>query len=99
MKQEKGEEYMILKKAVVKVKEFVGKLLEKGNNLTWKEVIAIWITVAEAVALCISLFYSTTTFVTTELSILFAVDIVGEVLLLILAQLILLNENLKKKIR
>ena len=88
---------MILKKAATKVKELVGKLLEKDNNLTWKEVIAIWITVAGAVALCISLFYSMTTFVTTELSILFAVDIVGEILFLILAQLILLNENLKKK--
>lgn len=97
MKQGKGEEYMILKKAVAKVKELVGKLLEKYNDVTWKEVIAIWITVAGAVALCISLFYSMTTFVTTELSILFAVDIVGEVLLLILAQLILLNEKLKKK--
>ena len=88
---------MILKKAATKVKELVGKLLEKDNNLTWKEVIAIWITVAGAVALCISLLYSMTTFVTTELSILFAVDIVGEILFLILAQLILLNENLKKK--
>lgn len=88
---------MILKKTAAKVKELVGKLLEKFNDITWKEVIAIWITVAGAVALCISLFYSMTTFVTTELSILFAVDIVGEVLLLILAQLILLNENLKKK--
>lgn len=87
---------MILKKAATKVKELIGKLLEKYNDVTWKEVIAIWITVAGAVALCISLFYSTTTFVTTELSILFAVDIVGEVLLLILAQLIFLNENLKK---
>lgn len=88
---------MILKKTAAKVKELVGKLLEKFNDITWKEVIAIWITVAGAVALCISLFYSMITFVTTELSILFAVDIVGEVLLLILAQLILLNENLKKK--
>ena len=88
---------MVLKKAATKVKEFVGKLLEKYNDVTWKEVIAIWITVAGAVALCISLFYSMTTFITTELSIFFAVDIVGEVLLLILAQLILLNENLKKK--
>ena len=87
---------MILKKAATKVRELVGKLLESGNNLTWKKVIAIWITVAGAVALCISLFYSMTTFVTTELSILFAVDIVGEILFLILAQLILLKENLKK---
>lgn len=88
---------MILKKAATKVKEFVGKLLEKYNDVTWKEIIATWITVAGAVALYISLSYSMTTFVTTELSILFAVDIVGEVLFLILAQLILLNENLKKK--
>lgn len=87
---------MILKKTAAKVKELVGKLLEKYSDITWKEVIAIWITVAGAVALCISLSYSMTTFVTTELSILFAVDIVGEILLLILAQLILLNENLKK---
>lgn len=86
---------MILKKATAKIKELVGKLLESGNNLTWKKVIATWITVAGAVALCISLFYSMTTFVTTELSILFAVDIVGEIFL-ILAQLIFLNENLKK---
>lgn len=87
---------MVLKKAATKVKEFVGKLLEKYNDVTWKEVIATWITAAGAAALCISLFYSMTTFVTTELSILFAVDIVGEVLVLILAQLIFLSENLKK---
>lgn len=87
---------MILKKTVVKVKEFVGKLLESGNNLTWKEVIARWLTAAGIGSFIASLFYSMTTFVTTELSILFAVDIVGEVLLLILAQLIFLNENLKK---
>ena len=88
---------MILKKIVVKVKEPVGKLLEKGNNLTWKEVIAIWITVAGVSSLLPSLVCSFTTFVTTELSILFEVRIITSILLIIVAQLILLNENLKKK--
>jgi hypothetical protein len=37
---------MILKKAATKVKELVGKLLESGNNLTWKEIIARWLTTA-----------------------------------------------------
>lgn len=88
---------MILKKAATRVKEFVGKLLEKGNNLTWKEIIARWLTVAGVSSLLPSLFCSFTTFVTTELSILFETRIIGSILLIILAQLIFLNENLKKK--
>lgn len=87
---------MILKKAATKIKEFVGKLLEKNNNLTWNEVIAHWLTAAGIGSVVPSLFCSFTTFVTTELSILFEVRIIGSVLLIVLAQLILLNENLKK---
>lgn len=87
---------MILKKAATKVKELVGKLLERGNNLTWKEIIAIWLTVGGSVAFCISLFHSISTSVSIELSILFEMQIVSNVLLVILAQLIFLNENLKK---
>lgn len=37
---------MILKKAATKVKELIGKLLEKGDNSTWSEIIALWLTVA-----------------------------------------------------
>ena len=88
---------MILKKAATKVKELVGKLLESGNNLTWKEIIARWLTAAGIGSLVGSSFYSFTTFVTTELSILFEVRIIASILLIIVAQLILLNENLKKK--
>ena len=40
IRREKEEENMILKKAATKVKELVGKLLEKDSNLTWKEIIA-----------------------------------------------------------
>lgn len=87
---------MILKKAATKVRELVGKLLEKDNNLTWKEIIARWLTVAGVSSLLPSLFFSFTTFVTTELSILFEVRIIASILLIIVAQLILLNENLKK---
>lgn len=88
---------MILKKVATKVKELVGKLLEKDNNLTWKEIIARWLTVAGVSSLLPSLFFPFTTFVTTELSILFEVRIIASILLIIVAQLILLNENLKKK--
>lgn len=88
---------MILKKAVTKVKEFVGRLLEKSNNSTWNEIIALWLTVAGVSSLVPSLFCSFTTFVTTELSILFETRIISGILLIIVAQLILLNENLKKK--
>lgn len=87
---------MILKKAATKVKELVGKLLEKDNNLTWKEIIARWLTVAGVSSLLPSLLCSFTTFVTTELSILFETRIISGILLIIVAQLILLNENLKK---
>lgn len=90
---------MILKKAATKVKELVGKVLEAQNNLTWSEIIARWLTVAGISSLLPSLFFSFTTFVTTELSILFEIRIIGSILLIIVAQLILLNENLKKKIR
>lgn len=88
---------MILKKAATKVKELVSERLEKSDNLTWNEIIARWLTAAGIGSVVPSLFCSFTTFVTTELSILFEVRIVGSVLVLILAQLILLNENLKKK--
>ena len=88
---------MILKKVAAKVKEFVGKSLEKSDNLTWNEIIARWLICAGVGSLVPSLFYSLTTFVTTELSILFEIRIVGSVLFIILGQLILLNKNLKKK--
>lgn len=87
---------MILKKAATKVKELVGKSLEKSDNLTWNEIIARWLTAAGIGSLVPSLFCSFTIFVTTELSILFEVRIIGSILLIIVAQLILLNENLKK---
>jgi hypothetical protein len=96
MKQGKGEEYMILKKAAAKAKELVCKSLEKSNNLTWNEIIACWLTVAGVSSLVPSLFCSFATFVTTELSILFETRIIGSILLIIVAQLILLNENMKK---
>lgn len=87
---------MILKKAAAKAKELVCKSLEKSDNLTWNEIIACWLTVAGVSSLVPSLFCSFTTFVTTELSILFETRIIGSILLIIVAQLILLNENLKK---
>lgn len=87
---------MILKKAATKVKELVGKLLEKDNNLTWKEIIARWLTTAGVASLLVNLYYAYTVHIATDLSILFEVEIVGSVLVLILAQLIFLNENLKK---
>lgn len=87
---------MILKKAATKVKELVGKLLEKGNNLAWKEIIACWLTVAGVTSLLVNLYYAYTVHIATDLSILFEVEVVGSILILILAQLILLNENLKK---
>lgn len=88
---------MILKKAATKVKKLVGKVLDSYGNSTWKETIARWLTVAGVSSLVPSLFCSFTTFVTTELSILFETRIIGSILLIIVAQLILLNENLKKK--
>lgn len=88
---------MILKKAATKVKELLGKCLEWCGKLTWIEIIAYWLICAGVGSLVPSLFYSLTTFVTTELSILFEIRIVGSVLFIILAQLILLNKNLKKK--
>ena len=88
---------MILKKAAAKVKEFVGKRLEWCGKLTGIETIAYWLICAGVGSLVPSLFYSLTTFVTTELSILFEIRIVGSVLFIILAQLILLNEKFKKK--
>lgn len=88
---------MILKKAVIKVKKFVGKLVNKYINMTWSQVFALSLTVAGVGQFVINLFYSMTTFISTELSILFEARIVSGILLIIIAQLILLNENLKKK--
>lgn len=88
---------MILKKATTKVKELVGKSLEKGNNSTWNEIIARWLTTAGVASLLVNLCYAYTVHIATDLSILFEVEVVGSILILILAQLILLNENLKKK--
>lgn len=87
---------MILKKTAAKVKELVGKSLEKSNNLTWKEIIARWLTAAGVTSLLVSLYYAYTVHIATDLSILFEVEVVGSVLVLILAQLIFLNENLVK---
>lgn len=87
---------MVLKKATAKVKDFVGKLLEKGNNSTWNEIIAHWLTTAGVASLLVNLYYAYTVHIATDLSILFEVEVVGSVLVLILAQLIFLNENLKK---
>ena len=88
---------MILKKAATKVKELVGKALDSYGNATWNEVIARWLTTAGVASLLINLYYAYTVHIATDLSILFEVEVVGSVLVLILAQLILLNENLKKK--
>lgn len=96
MKQEKGEEDMILKKATIKAKEFVGKVLDSYGNSTWNEIIACWLTTAGVVSLLVNLYYAYTVHIATNLSILFEIDVVGSVLVLILAQLIFLNENLKK---
>ena len=87
---------MILKKAATKVKELVGKVLDSYSDSTWNEIIARWLTAAGIGSLVPSLFCSFTIFVTTELSILFETKIIGSILLIIVAQLILLNENLKK---
>lgn len=87
---------MVLKKATAKVKKFVGKLLESGNNLTWKEIIARWLTTAGVASLLVNLYYAYTVHIATDLSILFEVEVVGSILVLILAQLIFLNENLKR---
>lgn len=88
---------MILKKATTKVKECVGKLFNKYINMTWSQIFALSLTVAGIGQLMINWFYSTTTFISTELSILFEARIVSGILLIIVAQLILLNENPKKK--
>lgn len=87
---------MILKKAAAKVKELIGKSLEKSDNLTWNEIIARWLTTAGVASLLVNLYYAYTVHIATDLSILFEVEVVGSVLVLILAQLIFLNENLKK---
>lgn len=87
---------MILKKTVVKVKELVSKSLEKSGNSTWNEIIARWLTTAGVVSLLVNLYYAYTVHIATDLSILFEVEVVGSILVLILAQLIFLNENLKK---
>lgn len=88
---------MILKKAATKVKELVGKVLDSYGNSTWNETIARWLTTAGVASLLINLYYAYTVHIATDLSILFEVEVVGSVLVLILAQLIFLNENLKKK--
>lgn len=88
---------MILKKATTKVKECVGKVFNKYINMTWSQIFALSLTIAGVGQFVINLFYSMTTFISTELSILFEARIIGSVLLVILAQLILLNEKLKKK--
>lgn len=88
---------MILKKVATKVKDFVGKVLDSYGNSTWNEVIARWLTTAGVASLLINLYYAYTVHIATDLSILFEIDAVGSVLVLILAQLIFLNEKLKKK--
>lgn len=88
---------MILKKTVTKVKELVGKVLDSYGNSTWNETIARWLTTAGVASLLVNLYYAYTVHITTDLSILFEIDVVGSVLVLILAQLIFLNEKLKKK--
>lgn len=87
---------MILKKAATKVKECVGKVLDSYGNATWNETIAHWLTTAGVASLLVNLYYAYTVHLATDLSILFEVEIVGSILVLILAQLIFLNENLKK---
>ena len=88
---------MILKKAATKAKELVGKVFNKYINMTWSQIFALSLTVAGVSQFVINLFYSTTTIISTELSILFEARIVSGILLIIVAQLILLNEKLKKK--
>ena len=88
---------MILKKAATKVKELVGKILDSYGNSTWNETIARWLTTAGVASLLVNLYYAYTVHIATDLSILFEVGVVGSVLVLILAQLIFLNEKLKKK--
>lgn len=88
---------MILKKIATKVKELVGKDLDRYGNSTWNEIIAHWLTTAGIASLLVNLYYAYTVHIATDLSILFEVEVVGSVLVLILAQLIFLNENLKKK--
>ena len=88
---------MILKKAATKVKELVGKVLDSYGNSTWNETIARWLTTAGVTSLLVNLYYAYTVHIATDLSILFEIDVVGSVLVLILAQLIFLNEKLKKK--
>lgn len=88
---------MILKKAATKVKELVGKLVDKCANTTWSKSFALSLTLGGVGSLLVNWFYSSTTFVTTELSILFEARIITSILLIIVAQLISLNENLKKK--
>lgn len=87
---------MIVKKAATKVKEFVGKALDGYGNSTWNEIIARWLTTAGVASLLVNLYYAYTVHIATDLSILFEVEVVGSILVLILAQLIFLNENLKK---
>lgn len=88
---------MILKKAATKVKELVSKLVDKYINMTWSKIFSLSLTVAGVGQLVIYLFYSTSTLISVERSILFEARIIGGILAIILAQLILLNENLKKK--
>lgn len=88
---------MILKKAATKIKELVGKVLDDYGNSTWNEIIARWLTTAGVASLLINLYYAYTVHIATDLSILFEIEVVGSVLVLILAQLIFLNEKLKKK--
>lgn len=88
---------IFIEKITNKTKELGTQLEKRFNDVTWKEIIAIWLTVGGSVAFCISLFHSISTSVSIELSILFEMQIVSNVLLVILAQLILLNERLKKK--
>lgn len=87
---------MILKKAAARVKELLGKGLDRYGNSTWNEIIARWLTTAGVASLLVNLYYAYTVHIATDLSILFEVEVVGSVLVLILAQLIFLNENLKK---
>lgn len=87
---------MILKKAATKVKGLIGKVLDSYSDSTWNEIIAHWLTTAGVASLLVNLYYAYTVHIATDLSILFEVEVVGSVLVLILAQLIFLNENLKK---
>ena len=87
---------MILKKVVTKVKECVGKLVDKLVNMAWSRIIALSLIIGGVGSFLIHYHFSATTFVTTELSILFEARIITSILFVIVAQLILLNENLKK---